>query len=186
LIRFGTFVDGVSVDHGALGAELLDTAPLVNALAARERAILIHAVRYHNAAVISEGRDPQTAFYLKLVRDADKLDILHLLEEIWLKPGGEEPASEALRLQNTPEVSPAIAAAIEAQHIAPMAAVKTRADLLLVRLAWVFDLHFDPAVRRLAHQGSVSALAQTLPPSPSIQSLVKKIESYLSHRSLGT
>jgi hypothetical protein len=182
LIRFGTFVDRVSVDHGALGAELLEAVPLVNALTARDRAILIHAVRHHNAAAIPQVQDPGFGFYLKLVRDADKLDIFHLLAHIWLRPGGEEPASEALQLRDAPEVSAPIRAAIAANHIAPMAAVKTRADLLLVRLAWVFDLHFDPTVRRLVRQGSVSVLAGALPESPSIRCLVTQIESHLAHR----
>jgi hypothetical protein len=182
LIRFGTFVDRVSVDHGALGAELLSAAPLVGALASRDRDLLIHAVRHHNAATVPETDDPDRTFYLKLVRDADKLDIFRLLAEIWLRPGGEEPASEALQLQDLPRVSPSIEAAIQANHIAPMAAVKTRADLLLVRLAWVFDLHFDPTVIRLARQGSVSMLAGTLPQSPSIRNLVTRIETHMANR----
>jgi HD superfamily phosphodiesterase len=182
LIHYGTFVDRVSVDHGALGADLLEEIPRVNALSTRDRAILIHAVRHHNAATIAQAQDPDLSFYLKLVRDADKLDILRLLVEIWLKPGGEEPATEALHLQDAPEVAAPIKAAIEGQYIAPMAAVKTRTDLLLVRLAWVFDLHFNPSVRQLARQGSIPALVGILPESPLIRRLVKQIQSHMANR----
>jgi HD superfamily phosphodiesterase len=186
LIRFGTFVDRVSVDHGALGADILSATSSVGALPSRDCDLLIHAVRHHNAATVPETDDPDRAFYLKLVRDADKLDIFRLLTEIWLSPGGEEPASEALQLQDLPEVSAPIKAAIEANRIAPMAAVRTRADLLLVRLAWVFDLHFDPTVIRLARQGSVAALAQTLPESPSIRSLVNRVQTHMAERLAAT
>jgi hypothetical protein len=182
LIRYGTFVDRVSADHGAWGADILRGTPLVGDLGARVRDILIHAVRHHNAATLPQAGDPVPTFYLKLVRDADKLDIFRLLAEIWSRPGKEEPASEALQLQDTPAVAAPIEAAIEAQRIAPMAAVKTRVDLLLVRLAWVFDLHFDPTIRRLALQGSVSTLAQTLPESPMILRLVERIQAYLKER----
>lgn len=182
LIRYGTFVDRVSADHGAWGADILREIPLVGDLAARVRDILIHAVRHHNAAAIPQRDDPDRTFYLKLVRDADKLDIFRLLTEIWLRPGGEEPASEALQLQDAPEVAAPIEAAIEANCIAPMAAVKTRVDLLLVRLAWVFDLHFDLTIKLLAHQGSVDALAKTLPESPLIRRLVKQIHSHMANR----
>jgi hypothetical protein len=182
LIRYGTFVDRVSVDHGDLGAELLCEAPLVKALTAVDRTILIHAVRHHNAATIPKESDSGVSFYLKLVRDSDKLDIYRVLCDIWLQPHGSEPASEALQLKNSPEVSPEIVAAIEARHIAPMAAVKTTADLLLVRLAWVFDLHFDPSFRQLERLGYTTRLAQALPETREINGLLKIIHGYLRVR----
>lgn len=179
LIRYGTFVDRVSVDHGDLGADLLQGAPLVKALEASDRAILLNAVRHHNAAVIPKGWDAGVSFYLKLVRDADKLDIYRVLCDIWLQPHGNEPASEALNLKDSGEVSPAIAAAIQARHIAPMAAVKTTADLLLVRMAWVFDLHFDPTFTHLARLGYATRLARALPQTPEIDALIKAVHDYL-------
>jgi hypothetical protein len=182
LIRYGTFVDRVSVDHGALGADLLREAPLVKALTATDRAILLHAVRHHNAAAIPPESDPGVSFYLQLVRDADKLDIYRVLLEIYRRPAEGEPASEALQLKNSPEVSPAIAAAIEAGHIAPMAAVRTEADLLLVRLAWVYDLNFGTSLKRLAQRGYIPLLAKALPQTVPIEHLVGRVRDHVSRR----
>lgn len=182
LIRYGTFVDRVSVDHGDLGADLLQATPLVKALSASDRTILLHAVRHHNAAVIPQESEAAVSFYLKLVRDSDKLDIYRVLCDIWLQPHGNEPASEALNLKDSPEVSSPIVAAIEARHIAPMAAVKTTADLLLVRLAWVFDLHFDPTFTHLARLGYAARLAHALPQTPKIGALIKAVHGYLEEK----
>lgn len=182
LIRYGTFVDRVSVDHGDLGAELLHEASLVKALTTVDRAILIHAVRHHNAAAIPKESEPGISFYLKLVRDSDKLDIYRVLCDIWLQPNGCEPASEALNLTDSPEVSAPIAAAIEARHIAPMVAVKTTTDLLLVRLAWIFDLHFGPSFRQLVRQGYATRLAKALPETQEIGALIKLIQGHLAER----
>jgi hypothetical protein len=182
LIRYDTFVDSVSVDHGDLGAELLCEAPLVKALTADDCAILLHAVRHHNAATIPKESASGIAFYLKLVRDSDKLDIYRVLSRIWLQPNGCEPASEARQLKDSADLSPVIAAAIEARHIAPMEAVETTTDLLLVRLAWIFDLHFGPSFRQLDRLGYATRLAEALPETREIGRLIKIIHGHLAER----
>jgi hypothetical protein len=181
LIRYGTFVDRVSVDHGVLGADLLRETPLVADLAATDRAILLHAVRHHNAATIPKESDPGISFYLQLVRDADKLDIYRVICDLQ-RTASAELATEALQLSDAPEVCDAIAAAIEGQHIAPMAAVRTQADLLLVRLAWVFDLHFGPSVERLEETGYIPFLAKALPPTALAQSLAERVRTHMDRR----
>ena len=182
LIRYGTFVDRVSVDHGALGADLLRKAPLVNTLTATDRAVLLHAVRHHNAAAIPRKSDPGASFYLQLVRDADKLDIYRVICALKRCGNGAEPATEALQLSDVPEVTPAIAAAVEAGRSAPMAAVRTQADLLLVRLAWVFDLHFDASAKRLQRAGYIPILVNALPPTAAVDRLVERVRSEMTRR----
>jgi HD superfamily phosphohydrolase YqeK len=181
LIRYGTFVDRVSVDHGALGADLLQKTPLVTNLAATDRAILLHAVSHHNAAAIPKESDPGISFYLQLVRDADKLDIYRVICALQ-RTASAELATEALQLSDAQEVTAAIAAAIEGEHIAPMAAVRTQADLLLVRLAWVFDLHFGPSVKRLEKAGYIPFLAKALPQTPRAKSLAEMVRTHMARR----
>jgi len=180
LIRYDTFVDRVSVDHGDLGADILREEPLVNALAVDDRTILLHAVRHHNDAAIPGANDEGVSYYLKLVRDADKLDIYRVLCSIWLKPNPSEPASGALNLEAGSQVSPEIATAIQAHRLAPMGAVRTRADLLLVRLAWVFDLNFPPTCKCLARLGYLPRLMQALPDTREIADLLAIINAYVA------
>jgi hypothetical protein len=170
------------MDHGALGADLLREAPLVKVLTTTDRAILLHAVRHHNAAAIPKESDPGVSFYLRLVRDADKLDIYRVICALRRTRNGVEPATEALQLSKAPEVAPAIATAIEGGQIAPMAAVETQADLLLVRLAWVFDLNFGPSLKRLEQAGYIPLLAAALPQTAPLQRLVGRVNARMDRR----
>jgi hypothetical protein len=182
LIRYGTFVDRESVDHGALGADLLRETPWVKALAATDRAILLHAVRHHNAAAIPRECDPGVSFYLQLVRDSDKLDIYHVISSLKWTRDGRSPATEAFGLSNAPEVTPAIAMAIKEGRTAPMAAVRTLADLLLARIAWVYDLHFDPSLKRLEQAGYIPLLAEALPQTTRVKGLVEMVQNHIARR----
>ncbi|MDJ0784308.1 MAG: HD domain-containing protein [Desulfosarcinaceae bacterium] len=182
VVRYDSFVDSVSVNHGALGADRLQEVPLVQALAATDRAVLLHAVRHHNAAAAPQDSDPGAAFYLKLVRDADKLDIFRVICMLHRTNNGGEPATEALQLSDAPQVTPAIAAAIRAQRPAPMAAVQTRVDLLLLRLSWVFDLSFAASHQHLARRGHLTQLVGCLPKTQKIEDLVNGLHSYVAKR----
>ena len=77
--KYRTYADPKSVNHGQLGVEILDKEGILNDLSANERAILKTSVHWHSAKTLPEGLDEQTAMFCKLVRDADKLDVLDLL-----------------------------------------------------------------------------------------------------------
>ncbi|MBR3134716.1 MAG: HD domain-containing protein [Clostridia bacterium] len=76
LKQFSTFNDYYSFDHGNFGAEylkenlrfLVDTDEFDD--------IIIQSVKNHNKFRIASGLNDDELFYSKLVRDADKLDIL--------------------------------------------------------------------------------------------------------------
>lgn len=74
--QYHTFNDLESFDHGDYGADLLkklirnyiDTDEYDN--------VIIESVRNHNKLRIDENLNEQEKFFAKLVRDADKLDII--------------------------------------------------------------------------------------------------------------
>ena len=70
--RYNTFVDSKSVDHAALGCEVLEEEGFLNDLEAEDRNSIITAIRNHNQFVIEEGLDEETLLLCKLIRDADK------------------------------------------------------------------------------------------------------------------
>lgn len=73
--RYNTFVDSKSVDHAALGCEVLEEEGFLNDLEVEDRNRIITAIRNHNQFVIEEGLDEETLLLCKLIRDADKCDI---------------------------------------------------------------------------------------------------------------
>ena len=73
--KFKTFKDSVSVNHAALGAKVLIENNVLQGLPKHEQDIIVRAVALHNVYSIPGGLDQDLLLFLKLVRDADKLDI---------------------------------------------------------------------------------------------------------------
>lgn len=75
--RYQTFKDINSIDHGDLGAEILKT-DLRNYIELSDYDdIIIKAVKNHNKFKIEEGLNEKEELFAKIIRDADKLDIMY-------------------------------------------------------------------------------------------------------------
>jgi len=86
--QFNTFNDFKSFDHGDYGAELLEKL-LINYIDTdKYNNIIIQAVRNHNKLIIDKTLDSSQQLFAKLIRDADKLDIMDETINLFYK--GEE------------------------------------------------------------------------------------------------
>src|SRR5208282_2522030 len=83
--KYKTFMDSLSVNHGELGAKELAAAGILNNLPVREQEIITTAVKFHNAFKIPDLVRRDAIVFLKLVRDADKLDIWRIFNEYYSK-----------------------------------------------------------------------------------------------------
>ena len=82
LRRYGTFSDADSIDHAALGADILFGGPLSAGKGlirtyvddAAEDEVIETAIRVHSAYRIPEGLAPRTEKLCHILRDADKIE----------------------------------------------------------------------------------------------------------------
>lgn len=75
---YKTYNDLFSVDHGDLGYQILLKDDFISEFVTNDtdKEIVLESVKNHNKYVINSSLDGQKLFFTKLVRDADKLDIL--------------------------------------------------------------------------------------------------------------
>ena len=66
---YNNFDDSKSFDHGDKGREILEENGITNE-------IVLDAVKYHNKYEIPKDLDERNKLFLKIIRDADKVDIL--------------------------------------------------------------------------------------------------------------
>lgn len=111
--RYRTFVDRLSIDHGAFGADLLGDIPAIQHLDAAAREVVCSAVAHHNKAALPPGLDPRRRLHAQLVRDADKLDILHLYTKDL-----HRQTHALIGPIKTREISPAVLQALSPKEIA--------------------------------------------------------------------
>ena len=149
--RYGTFVDAVSVDHAALGADLLFAEGLLDRfpleLSDEARRILETAVRCHSAYRLPEGLSEAETICCHILRDADKLDIFRVDCET-PREAIYNVTTEALRAS---PVSEAVKDCFRNRTAVLRALRKTPADYVVAHLCLVFEL-VCPVSRTIARE----------------------------------
>lgn len=178
--KYRTYVDPKSVDHSLLGAEILDQQKVLDDLDPQEREILRSAVRWHGAKTIPTDLEPQAAEVCKLIRDADKLDVLGLLIG-YFKRYYDNPIDFPLEVEfpDDPRVSDHIIRAVCNHEMVDYARIETLHDAQLVLLGWVFDINFTPALKRIAEKQYLEQIAAFLPQTSPVRQAVDHIFQYL-------
>lgn len=76
---YETFSDKLSVDHADLGEKILDNNNFIRDFIIDDKydKIIKCAIRNHNKYEIQKEIDEQELLYAKIIRDADKIDILY-------------------------------------------------------------------------------------------------------------
>lgn len=142
LRRFDTFLDHKSVDHAALGCEVLIQEKILAELSGREQEMVLTAIRNHNRFQIEEGLDEETLFLCKLIRDADKCDIFRVFASENMKDTMGE--SEAQVAQES--VSDAMLTSILEHRCVKKEDRRTGLDIWVSFLAFFFDLYFTESI----------------------------------------
>lgn len=172
LRRFHTFIDADSVDHAALGADILfGREPEKNGGGADaleksckkirayipddgEDTLIETAIRVHSAYRIPEQLDARTAKFCHILRDADKVDILRVnvetpLEEIY------NTTTEELR---NSVVSEEVMQAFYEHHTVLRTLKHTTADHVVGHISLVYELVFPESIAIVKEQGYLAQL----------------------------
>jgi putative nucleotidyltransferase with HDIG domain len=180
--QYKTFKDNVSVNHGRLGAEVIEREEVLRGLPLNEQQMVVNAVRYHNALVIPAGLDPETIFFLKMIRDADKLDIWRIFAEYFARDSAERESAAGLGLPDTPGYTNSVLACLAERRLASLSSLQTLNDFRITQLTWVYDLNFPASFRLAADQGHIDRIISTLPHEQAIVRAVYGLKQYMRER----
>lgn len=153
LRRYNTFEDAKSVDHAALGAELLFQGEnaLIREYAedASEDELLEAAVRMHSVYRLPENLDERTEMFCNILRDADKIDILRVNIETPLEEIYNTSAQELYHAEVTQEVMQSFY-----EHHATLRSMKrTSVDHIAGHVSLIYELVFPESIRLVKEQG---------------------------------
>ena len=176
--RYKTFMDSISVNHAQLGVKILAAGRVLDKFPRNEQDIIITGVGCHNAFAVPSGLDPELAIFLKLVRDADKLDIWRVFIDFYRLPEEERASAVSLGFPDLPEWSPQILAAVCRGELARLVWVKTLNDFKLLQLSWVYDLNFPCSFRMLDERDYINGLALTLPEHDDIHRAITAVREF--------
>ncbi|MCK5099091.1 MAG: HD domain-containing protein [Desulfobacteraceae bacterium] len=72
---YGTFNDKNSANHAKIGLQQLSFHNIMNSLPLDEKRFILTPIAWHNAFKLPHIKDEKIFLFIKLLRDADKLDI---------------------------------------------------------------------------------------------------------------
>lgn len=128
--KFHNFRDYENIDHADYGIEILCELGILDSL--KEKNLIIKAIQNHNKYTIEKGLSEKENMFCKIIRDADKLDILKLVVEgrIKLKSFNEEYSKEAVN-------------ELLSGHCLTIKNYSRLVDKSLVNLGLVNDMHYN-------------------------------------------
>ena len=119
--EYKTFSDSKSYDHGDKSYKILKENNYKNKT-------VLKAVKYHNKYKLPNDLSEEELLQCNIVRDADKLDILHYKWKI---------------NKHKYKISDDIINCFERKVLIPNSMVKNEVDLILRQLSFIFDINFD-------------------------------------------
>jgi hypothetical protein len=160
--EYGTFVDARSVDHGVRGAEEVVRAGILDALDGRDRARILDCILLHNRRIIPPDAPADSLPFLRLVRDADKLDIYRIAVERLDSGRFAGHLKEALGIIALGPATPEAVGDVLGRRSVANEHIRTGEDFLLMQLSWVFDISYGPTLKRIVEHGYLERIARSL------------------------
>ncbi len=179
-LQYRTFRDAESVNHGLLSSEIVEDSGVLDGLLPVERQIIIESIRFHNS--LSEPDHLLEPLFLRLIRDADKLDIWRVFSECFSMPSEQRPRGAVLGLPDNEGVSQEILQAIKEKRMGLLKDVRNQNDFRLLQLSWVFDLNFREFFRILKEKDYLSVIGDIKDPSKKIMEAVKVVNEYIDYK----
>ena len=142
---YQTYSDLESIDHGDLGADILKQNNFIRNFIkeAKYDEIILKSVQNHNKYKIADDLNKEEKLFCKIVRDADKIDILYEAIEIFCKNGREEIQNDLISDKVYNEF-------LNKKLIKKDKNMKKNGiDKLVLMLAFVFDINFHESLEIL-------------------------------------
>lgn len=183
---YGTFEDGKSENHGALGFKILKEMDILRYLPNNQIELILTAVKFHNVLTLPkylniDGYD-DARFLLKMLRDADKLDIWRIILEIFDQPMNERPSAAGLGLPSSDGYSSEAINNIFNKNIVYLSQLKCQNDMKLMQLSWIFDLNFRETFRLMLERDYINKIINNLPNTKEIKELNVFLYEYVNQR----
>lgn len=175
---YRTFNDKESIDHGDFGVEILEKDEYIRAYIQDTKydEIIKKAIHNHNKLLIEEGLTKEEELFCKIIRDADKLDILYLAAtDLW-----KENKSEVERQCITDKIWEDMMQ----QKLLKYEDKKSKIDGLIIQIAYTFDLNFKESFQILFEENYINQILaqfdfQNEQTKKRIEQIKKEVNTYI-------
>ncbi len=167
--EYGHFRDHDSFNHARRSMEIVRDGGWLDGCGVEEREALLAAIDRHNHVALEEGLPERTDRLARIIRDADKLDILMCVFD--------ELKARADMTDRTP--NPVLVAQVLARNPVRYADIRSFPDMLVAWLAWPYDLNYAPARGILAESAALGHIFAFLPDTKDLRRVRRELAAFL-------
>ena len=177
--EYSTFLDKISKDHAALGLEEIEKENMLANCSEETGDLIKKAVQYHNAADLPEEENGAALFLIRMLRDADKLDIWRVVTSHYLSPETDNKQAINLGLEDDGKLSGQAVDALCREQFVRSHMIKRLNDLKLMQISWIFDLNFSWSITRAKKENFIGIIVSTMPRSKELDTGLKHVYAYM-------
>ncbi|MCG6551719.1 MAG: HD domain-containing protein [Candidatus Magnetominusculus sp. LBB02] len=183
--KYRTFKDAASVNHGLLGAQTLLQEQVLARLPEEERQLIIQSVKYHNAYKIPANQTAKTNDFLRMIRDADKLDIWDVFIELFSLPEDQRASAATLGFPDTDGCSDGLTQCIHDKKMGNLKDVRSVNDYKILLLTWIFDINYEKSFLLIEDRSYIARISEYLPQNDDIRQITAELAVYVSKMAAG-
>ncbi len=177
MIRWHTFSDAISENHGYLGVRVVKREKMLDGESKRIRQMVLTAIALHNRYILPTGLADPFLTVVRIVRDADKLDIMRIMAEHLVNFAPSDKV--VLHVRNEPDKwSPRIVAMVLQGKVPSYKDLVYVNDFKILLGSWIEDLHFASAQIQMVKSGHVHTVLSAIPDIPELRC----VQEYLFER----
>lgn len=167
---FRSFAFTNNFDHGKYGVYFLKRNNYYEkfGIIENDKETVFASIFYHNKLKVSKKY--QNNKFCKLIRDADKIDILYILSQKW--DYGDDF-----------KVSPKVLEAFKKKKAIKNKYIKTEGDKILFYISYIFDLNYDISCKYLKESNYIDIIYEHIPYKELFEAYFRVINSELERRS---
>jgi hypothetical protein len=161
--QYRSFSDAETIDHGDLGVQTLEKENLLAGVPHEQRALIFHAVQHHNKKDLPPMLTAQEEKYLRLIRDADRLDIFFICWDSIQSGHIHDHPEIILNIDFYGPPTVAILEQFERGEKIDYRRMKSMADRFVLQLSWMHDLSYAPTKRLVRERGILEKFIGVMP-----------------------
>jgi len=182
IMEFGTFSDVNSINHGDRGYRDVRDSGVLSLLSEKGRRSILDGIRYHNVKVIPPSLTPVSTRFLKLLRDADKLDIYKIIYRVVKNNQLDDHPEITLNIDRNGPISPAVLAEFLASETVSYENIKSLVDFGLTQVSWIYDINYPATFRELVDRRIMEQISEFLPDTEDVHHILEKAQAYIASK----
>jgi putative nucleotidyltransferase with HDIG domain len=182
LTEYNTFNDAESFDHADYAIEIIMKNGFLSHWNSEVQQIIYKAIQLHNKFEIPQNLAPRELLHARILRDADKLDILKVLTDYYTDKNQAPNHTLTWELPVARQVSPGVAREVLSGKLVSKHLVKSDVDVKIMQLSWVYDLNYRFSVSMVLKNRFMERIYGSLPKNDTTIEIYRKIKVYAENK----